>query len=198
MLNPLSADHAALRTDLMPGLVAAAERNWNAHRRDVRLFEIGTAFLQGSADRPREERRVAGVISGAREPAHWTGSGKAPDADIWDLRGLFEAAVGLAHPEARVQVATDSRDGWLALGPDGSPVGWAAPVAADAPPWAAPLLGFELSVGSGSACGSVTMLREPRGWRAFSCSFTSLGCKRRNVSVTFSYGRLLMSTRPKL
>jgi phenylalanyl-tRNA synthetase beta chain len=148
VINPLSADHGSLRAELLPGLAAAVERNWAAHVRDVRLFEIGTAFgpADGGGDRPAEERRVAGVITGAREPAHWTASGRVEDADLWDLRGLFEAAVGLANPGARVQVAPEASDRWVAVRPDGSGAGWAGAIPADRPPWAAPLFGFEVAI----------------------------------------------------
>ena len=54
-------------------------------------------------ERPREERRVAAVLTGRREPAHWTGGGEAR-FDIWDLKGRLEAAVALAIPGAEVQV----------------------------------------------------------------------------------------------
>ena len=146
VLNPLSADHAALRGALLPGLVAAAERNWAAHVRDIRLFEVGTAFAPGDGDRPAEERRVAGVVTGGREPGHWTASGRAPDADLWDLRGLFEAAVALAQPGGAVQVDGEAPDRWVAVRPDGSPAGWAGALPADRPPWAAPLYGFEVAI----------------------------------------------------
>jgi phenylalanyl-tRNA synthetase beta chain len=108
---------------------------------DVRLFEIGTTFSAAPAGkRPTEERRVAAVITGRREPAHWTGSGEAR-FDLWDLKGRFEAAIALAIPGAVLQVENNA---WVARGPDGRLVGEAGPLVADAPPWAAPLFGFEL------------------------------------------------------
>lgn len=142
VLNPLSADHSHLRDALLPGLARAAELNWGHHVRDVRLFEVGTVFRPGPPGRaPHEEVRVAAVLTGAREPAHWTASGKAPDADRWDLRGLFEAAVGLAYPSATVQVEEDR---WVARRADGAVVGRAGAVSADRPAWAAPLWGLEV------------------------------------------------------
>ncbi|HUG27241.1 MAG TPA: phenylalanine--tRNA ligase subunit beta [Gemmatimonadales bacterium] len=144
ILNPLSADHSHLRRDLLPGLARAAELNWGHQVRDIRLFEVGTVFRPGQPGRaPEEEIRVAGLISGAREPAHWTASGKAPDADRWDLRGLFDAVVGLAYPSATVQV---EGDGWVARRPDGAAVGLAGMVTADRPAWAAQLFGFEITL----------------------------------------------------
>ena len=37
--NPLSEDHVALRPSLLPGLIAALERNVRAGAKSVRLFE---------------------------------------------------------------------------------------------------------------------------------------------------------------
>ncbi len=144
LLNPLSAEEAHLRASLLPALVRAVERNWAAQTRDVRLFELGTVFSRaGVGEAPHEEKRVAGIITGAREPAHWSAAGKSADVDPWDLRSLFEAAVALAHPAASVQV----EDGeWVARLPRGQVVGSARALMADAPPWAAPVYGFELAV----------------------------------------------------
>jgi phenylalanyl-tRNA synthetase beta chain len=126
VLNPLSAEHGFLRASLLPGLTRQAEANWANQVRDVRLFEIGTAFR-----------------TGARAPAHWSDGGGTADVDAWDLKGLFERAVSLANPLASVQVESD---GWIARLPDGRAVGRAGPLRADAPPWAAPLFGFEVVI----------------------------------------------------
>ncbi len=145
LLNPLSADDAWLRRRLLPGLVRLVEGNWANHVEDVRLFELGTAWsAAGAGERPREERRVAAVFTGRREPHHWSGTGEAR-FDIWDLKGRFEAAVALAIPGAAVQVEGNA---WVARAAEGRIVGEAAPLAADAPPWAAPLFGFELLLDS--------------------------------------------------
>ena len=141
LLNPLSADDAWLRRRLLPGLVRLVEGNWANHLADVRLFEIGTAWSGGKpGERPHEERRLAAVFTGHRDPPHWTGTGRER-FDLWDLKGRFEAAVALAIPGAVVQV---ERSAWVARDAEGRIVGEAAPLAADAPPWAAPLFGFEL------------------------------------------------------
>jgi phenylalanyl-tRNA synthetase beta chain len=142
LLNPTSAEDPFLRRDLLPGLIRAIEQNFRNHVRDVRLFEVGTAFLARPGRRPEEVRRVAAVVTGARSPRHWSDSG-APDYDRWDLKGLFEAAVALANPEARVQVEGNS---WVAVSPTGAVLGRAGALATDAPPWAAPVLGFELAL----------------------------------------------------
>jgi len=142
LLNPTSSEEPFLRRDLLPGLVRQVERNFRNHVREVRLFELGTAFRAHPGQRPEEERRVAAVVTGLRAPRHWSDTG-APDYDRWDLKGLFEAAVALANPEALVQVQGNS---WVATSPAGAVVGRATALVADAPPWAAPLFGFELAL----------------------------------------------------
>jgi phenylalanyl-tRNA synthetase beta chain len=141
LLNPLSSAEGHLRRRLLPGLVRLVEGNWANHVADVRLFEIGTVFIAAPpGERPREERRVAAVLTGHREPPHWTGTG-SDRLDIWDLKGQFEIAVALAIPGGAVQVEGAE---WIARDAQGRTVGRAGPVAADAPPWAAPLFGYEL------------------------------------------------------
>ncbi len=142
LLNPTSAEDPYLRRDLLPGLVRQVELNFRNHVRDVRLFEIGTVFRARPGQRPEEVRRVAAVVTGARAPRHWSDRG-APDFDRWDLKGLLEIAVALANPEALIQVEGKS---WVAVAPDGTAVGRATALAADAPPWAAPVLGLELAL----------------------------------------------------
>jgi phenylalanyl-tRNA synthetase beta chain len=133
----------------LPGLVREVERNWSGHVRDVRLFEIGTTFTPNpDGGRPIETQRVSLVITGAREPAHWTASGKSPDLDLWDLRGLLDSVVALANPGGVVQVDAGS---WTVAGLEGRAIGRAGPLTADAPRWAAPLYGLELELAPGPA-----------------------------------------------
>jgi phenylalanyl-tRNA synthetase beta chain len=144
VLNPLSSDHGFLRSRLLPGLVRQAEANWAAQTRDIRLFELGTVFLPGPPGGLPEERTHAAVlVSGSREPEHWTDGGHPALVDRWDIRGLLERAVSLANHSAVVQV---HGTGWIARLPEGREVGWAGPLEADAPPWAAPLFGLEVEV----------------------------------------------------
>jgi phenylalanyl-tRNA synthetase beta chain len=141
LANPLSSTEGYLRRRLLPGLVKLVKGNWDNRVGDVRLFEIGTVFTAAPAgERPHEERHVAAVLTGRREPAHWTGSGEGR-FDMWDLKGQFEAAVALAVPGGVVQV---EGTGWIARDSRGRTVGHAGPVDAERPRWADPLFGFEL------------------------------------------------------
>lgn len=154
--NPLSAEDAHLRMALLPALRRRVEGNWAEKNRDVRLFEVGTVFRAGKGEEgsgrgglPAEWISVAGVLTGARVPPHWTGA-KVPDMDIWDLKYHFELAVLASHPGAVVRPSPD-QGGWEAIGGDGSVVGTASTLEADAPDWAAPLLGFEVRLSVGTA-----------------------------------------------
>ena len=152
LVNPLAANEAFLRNRLLPGLCRQVELNWREQVRSVRLFEIGTVFeSDGMGQVPLEERRLAAVISGRRQPEHWTDprddfgrtSKLSPDFDLWDLKGLFTYALSLAVPAAKVQVEGNA---WVGRTPDGQVVGRAERLTGDAPPWAAPLFGLEIEI----------------------------------------------------
>jgi phenylalanyl-tRNA synthetase beta chain len=154
--NPLSAEEARLRTDLVGTLLDKLEYNLARGRRDVRLFEIGTVFaLDGSGTEglPAEDIRAAFVLTGGREPEHW--SGRSGDVDVWDLKGLVEE-LGADLLDAVVRPVLPQRDApatlaavarWLegdAFGLETArdPVGLAGRVCADAidgPRWMGPV-----------------------------------------------------------
>ena len=142
VLNPLSAEEGFLRTDLAAGLVRAVQHNWSVQQRNVRLFEIGTVFSgAGEGERPLEKRLAAGVITGARTPPHWSGSGKSVDFDRWDVKSLLEEVIGTAGMTGGLE---QSDDRWVFRAAAGDAVGWAGGVVADGPSWAAPVFGFEV------------------------------------------------------
>jgi phenylalanyl-tRNA synthetase beta chain len=144
VVNPMSVEQGYLRESLLPGLIAAARYNWSVRERDIRLFEIGTVFQgNGEGTRPHEQLRLAGVISGARTPPHWTTAGKAADYDDWDLKNIFEEALRACGPGGRVVASTD---GWVVEGATDGAHSWAGHVSLDRPPWSAPLLGFEFEM----------------------------------------------------
>lgn len=142
LLNPLSAEEGFLRTALAGSLLRRVEHNFARGVRDVRLFEIATAFRQSSdGGLPSEERRVAAAFSGARSPAHWSGAAGAYDE--YDLKGLLEE-LAAEYPGGRVEVA---EGGAFSLVTGEGVVGGgapAAPGAVDAPAWAAPVMVVEV------------------------------------------------------
>ncbi|HEY7003186.1 MAG TPA: phenylalanine--tRNA ligase subunit beta [Gaiellaceae bacterium] len=68
--DPLTSDHAVLRTTLLAGLVAAARHNVNMGNEDIRLFEIARVYLPGDDELPEERRRVGGIAEGGFDVAH--------------------------------------------------------------------------------------------------------------------------------
>src|SRR5256885_15039280 len=114
ILNPMSAEEAYLRRRLLPGLVRRIEYNWANRNRDIRLFEVGTVFRKGAGagrGAPEEWTSVAGVLTGARRPPHWSEGAKLPDMDIWDLKYPLELAVAAAGPRWNVGPATGGGGG---------------------------------------------------------------------------------------
>jgi phenylalanyl-tRNA synthetase beta chain len=144
LINPMAAPEGWLRTSLMPGLERQVGHNWSAHTRDIRLFETGTTFHPApDRGRPVEVLRVAGVISGGREPGHWTSSGRAPDFELWDLHSLFQETMALAVPGGTCQVEGSKL---VARSAESGLAGWGGLLDLAVPPWAAPVFGFELEI----------------------------------------------------
>ncbi|MGW2180784.1 phenylalanine--tRNA ligase subunit beta [Streptomyces sp. NPDC001732] len=125
IVNPLSDEEPALRTTLLPGLLGALRRNDGRGSHDLALFETGLVFrptgtetkavrlpvdrrptdeeIAGlDASLPRQPRRAAVVLAGAREQAGWWGKGRPAD---W--ADSVEAARTIAR-EAGVEVTVRS------------------------------------------------------------------------------------------
>ncbi|KAB8162516.1 phenylalanine--tRNA ligase subunit beta [Streptomyces sp. 3MP-14] len=124
LANPLSEEEPLLRTTLLPGLLETLRRNHGRGGHDLALFETGLVFRPTGQEpaqirppvtrRPTDEevaalnaalpaqpRRVAVVLSGAREPAGWWG-GERPA--LW--ADAIEAARVVAR-EARVELIVE-------------------------------------------------------------------------------------------
>jgi phenylalanyl-tRNA synthetase beta chain len=84
--NPMSAEWAAMRTLVFPGLLHSVRRNLAMSLPRVDLFEIGLVFLAGAGKLPDQPARVAGVMAGA-------------GAGFFDAKGVVEALVAAARIE---------------------------------------------------------------------------------------------------
>ncbi|WP_336029309.1 phenylalanine--tRNA ligase subunit beta [Geodermatophilus sp. FMUSA9-8] len=116
--NPLSEEEPALRTTLLPGLLATLARNLARGQRDLALFEHGAVFrggdrtpapLPGVDARPDDETlaallgavpeqpwHVAVALAGQREPRGWWGPGRpAGWADAVQAARVVAAAAGV-------------------------------------------------------------------------------------------------------
>lgn len=91
LANPISADMAAMRSSLWPGLVKALEHNLNRQQSRVRLFESGLRFV-GQLEGLQQEAMLAGVISGSRLPEGWANGRES--VDFYDLKADVEALLG--------------------------------------------------------------------------------------------------------
>jgi phenylalanyl-tRNA synthetase beta chain len=84
---------------VVPGLLNTLRTNLRLGRRDAAIFELGRVFT-GAGDAPREERRLAVLLSGSTHPHHW--SMKPRPFDLFDIKGVLELLferLGEAEPE---------------------------------------------------------------------------------------------------
>jgi phenylalanyl-tRNA synthetase beta chain len=102
--NPISAEHAALRTTLLGGLLDAARHNVARDVERVALFESGRVYLAEPAPEgggqlagafpgrmappAREPHRVGAVLVGPLAPPGWRGA-SAP-AGFYEAKGIVE------------------------------------------------------------------------------------------------------------
>lgn len=128
LANPLSAELAVMRPQLLPGLVAALGRNAARQAGRVRLFELGRVFHPQAGESkpaPVETLRVAAAVCGDADALQWgTATRKV---DFHDLKGDLEslaAASGAAlefRPSQRsFGHPARSADVWR----DGACIGW--------------------------------------------------------------------------
>jgi phenylalanyl-tRNA synthetase beta chain len=82
--DPLTAEHAFLRTTVLGGLIRSLERNLDAGNEQLALFEIAHVYLPGDDELPVEPVRIAGLT--------WGGFARAKGA----VEALYRA---LAAPE---------------------------------------------------------------------------------------------------
>jgi len=89
ILNPLTEDQAAMRTSLVPGLLAAMRRNIVKQVKNLKLFEVGKIFIsQDSAQLPQEIEMLLCLWTGSRYNESWLTSKE--DCDFFDIKGVAE------------------------------------------------------------------------------------------------------------
>ncbi|MCB1502886.1 MAG: phenylalanine--tRNA ligase subunit beta, partial [Bauldia sp.] len=154
LANPIAADMSDMRPSLLPGLLAAAQRNADRGHDDLALFEVGQVYR---GDRPEDQviaasgvrRGTAGVAGSGR---HW--SGKAAPVGVFDAKADALAILDvLGLPPEKVQVVAEApawfhpgRSGTIRLGPK-NVIGWFGafhPRTLEALDVDGPLAGFEL------------------------------------------------------
>lgn len=119
--NPISEEMKVMRPSLLPGLLAATQRNMDRGASSIRLFEIGRRYLS-DAERPT----LALVLAGDRSPRGWQ-QGKAQGFDAFDAKAAviaLLAAAGAPVEKLQVMAIDDAHSIWhpgqsatLRLGP---------------------------------------------------------------------------------
>ncbi|WP_434031425.1 phenylalanine--tRNA ligase subunit beta [[Pseudomonas] boreopolis] len=91
LANPLSAELAVMRPQLLPGLVAALGRNAARQLGRVRLFELGKVFSRAAeaGAAPVERLCVAAAVCGDAQALQW--GEPARKVDFHDLKGDLES-----------------------------------------------------------------------------------------------------------
>ncbi len=101
--NPISAERSHMRHTLLPQLFEAVAAN-SRHHDHAALFSIDKVYLvKDGSLLPEEPRRLAIIMTGARESESWRKSDRAP-LDFYDLKGTIESLLdGLHIGEARYE-----------------------------------------------------------------------------------------------
>src|SRR5215211_3090609 len=120
LANPIAADLSDMRPSLVPGLVAAAQKNADRGFSDVALFEVGQVF---TGDDPEGQVTAAAGVRRARAKAsgigrHW--SNKAADADVFDVKGDALAVLAAAGAPTQALQIFAGGPSWLHPGRSGT------------------------------------------------------------------------------
>jgi phenylalanyl-tRNA synthetase beta chain len=125
LANPIASDQSDMRPSLIPGLVAAAQRNADRSFPDAGLFEVGQVFR---GDQPADQltaatgvRRALGKPSGIGR--HW--SKRDGEVDAFDAKAdALAVLVAAGAPEQALQIVPGGppwfhpgRSGTIQIGP---------------------------------------------------------------------------------
>jgi phenylalanyl-tRNA synthetase beta chain len=158
LANPISSEMSSMRPSLLPGLLAAAQRNRNRGFADVGLFEVGQAYR--GAEPEEQFMAASGVRAGAHALAgsgrHWAGTSKS--ADAFDAKAdVFALLAELGFDATKAQIVRDApnwfhpgRSAALKLGPKVTLAhfGEVHPQTLKAMDVAGPVAAFELFLGA--------------------------------------------------
>jgi phenylalanyl-tRNA synthetase beta chain len=125
--NPISAELAAMRVSLWPGLIGIARENLRRQQDRVRLFESGRKFVTANGAL-REVATLAGIALGAALPEQWGEARRA--IDFYDVKSDVEAllastgtpdiftfapdSLACLHPGRTARIKRDNQSvGWI-------------------------------------------------------------------------------------
>ncbi|MCG8272352.1 phenylalanine--tRNA ligase subunit beta [Aquamicrobium sp. NLF2-7] len=119
LANPIASDMSDMRPSLLPGLIAAAQRNADRGMGDVALFEVSGTY---EGDTPEKQRRVAAGIRRGTAKLEGSGrywSGNAAPVGVYDAKADAIAALeACGAPVDRLQIEA-AAPGWYHPGRSG-------------------------------------------------------------------------------
>ena len=120
LANPIAADLSDMRPSLIPGLVAAAQKNADRGFPDAALFEVGQIF---HGDRPEDQlTAAAGVRRALAKPSgigrHWTK--RDGEVDAFDAKADALAVLAAAGAPASALQTVPGGPAWFHPGRSGT------------------------------------------------------------------------------
>lgn len=106
LANPISSDLGAMRPSILPGLIAALQRNADRGRDDLALFEVAPQY---AGDRPEDQMIAATGVRRSNPSRHWQDV-KSRD-DVFTVKEDALAALDAAGaPMGSIQSTTGAPD----------------------------------------------------------------------------------------
>src|SRR5712672_1214855 len=120
LANPIAADLSDMRPSLIPGLIAAAQKNADRGFPDVALFEVGQVFR---GDQPQDQLTAASGVRRALAKAsgigrHWSDGARA--VDTFDVKADALAVLAAAGAPAQALQVVPGGPPWFHPGRSGT------------------------------------------------------------------------------
>lgn len=91
IMNPLTDEFPLVRTTLLGSVLENAVRNLSRKNEDIKIFDVAPVFYPKSlplTELPREVVKIAGFMTGRRNPVSWNNDGDM--LDFYDAKGIIE------------------------------------------------------------------------------------------------------------
>jgi phenylalanyl-tRNA synthetase beta chain len=107
LMNPLSANHAYMRTHLAPGVLDVVARNLAHGQREVNVFSVGRVFLraEGTSGLPDEPTHV--MIARTRPAGANFWRSPSEPADLFEIKAEVELLLAAARRQALDELSYD-------------------------------------------------------------------------------------------
>ncbi|KAA3661489.1 MAG: phenylalanine--tRNA ligase subunit beta [Calditrichaeota bacterium] len=112
IINPLSEDMAVLRPTISSTLLSSIAYNLNRKNSDVRLFEVGSTFIQDGKNL-KENFRVEGLLAGNAQPKSWHTPSPEP-LSAFTIKGIIQKLLSTLRIENIKQL--DASPAWYSFG----------------------------------------------------------------------------------